>query len=750
MSTKKEKAKKEKIDVKIKDRPFTLRYYRMRARWLLGIGAVIFLMFFSFFDRMLLPIDYPEVGSPAPKTIRAPYDVSFNVQEAYRQASQEAIESFVPIFDQESEVQKRVEDRIRNLLDEIKKIQQASGRSPGKKIERLRGLFPSSTSEKELGGLLRLESVDELKELILSELVHPILSKGIIADKEALSRQDIRIRHPFNTQIEELPLQEIYSPAEAKKSLEERAKKLLFNLDDKIVALLMRKIGNYLAPNLIYSQENLEELKNIRKIPSDGLRLYRRGDILLQRGEVVTRMDIHCLKAANAEKVLPYWLTALGSFIPYMLLTLLFIAYLAYFHSSTFSNVYNYAFIFLIILITMVVAKAILLFSPFPVLGYCIPIAMVGMLVTSLMNRRIALVTTLMAAAYLTFLTNFRMTFFLFYVVEGILGIWAGTKAHKRGSLFLFSLLIGLVNGVIFFCGQVMEDTLVPGWPLVYTGIEAFSGGILAWVLTLLVTPFFEKVFDVASTYRLLELSDLNSPLLKKLAEKASGTFYHCLAVGNLAAAAAEAIGANSLLARVGSYYHDLGKMLRPPYFVENQTGGENPHEALTPAMSSHILRSHVREGIEIAKSYDLPQLVIDMIPQHHGTSVMSFFYHKAQHNGKEKDVALSEEFFRYEGPKPLSVEAAILMISDSVEATSRVLKNPSYLRVEEMVKEIVHNKFTDGQFDECPITVKELNKIIHALTNCLVGSSHHRIEYPKEKEKEKEKEKAEVESPMS
>ncbi|MBI2877290.1 MAG: HDIG domain-containing protein [Candidatus Tectomicrobia bacterium] len=732
---------KDKIDAKIRERPFTIRFYKLRARWLLGITAVVSLIFFSFFDRIFSPIDYPQVGESAPKTLRAPYDFFFDEKEAGERAAREELEHFVPLFIRRPNVQKAIAEKVQALMQEIQEVQGDHRLSEARRLERLRALFPRAR-KRELKSLLGYKQIDGLKEVILSELLTPILDKGILASKGLLAKKrELRVHEVSGSPSQRVPVEEVYSLEEARQSLHARAERLFFPLDEAMVDLLIHRIAGYLSPNLFYSVENAREIQEITRASSKRLVYYQRGDILLKRGDPVTQMDLLRLEACNAQRGQPYWAAVLGSFIPFLILTLLFIVYLSHFHPQTFSNLQNYAFVFLAILILLIFAKVLLLFTPFSV--YLIPVPMMGMLVASLMNKRVALITTLLAAAYVTFMANFRMPLFLFYAIGGIVGIWAGMKSHKRGALFLFSLGMGAVNVLILLCGRAIENSLALDRVHLHLGMEAFAGAILSWLLTLLVTPFFEKIFDMASTYRLLELSDPNSPLLKKLMEKAPGTYYHSLAVGNLAAAAADAVGANSLLVRVGAYYHDIGKALRPQYFVENQIGGgENPHDALTPAMSAHILRSHVREGVEVGKRYDLPQRILDLIPEHHGTAVMSFFYHKAQNgsektpNGSEKWPA--EEFFRYEGPRPRTVEAAILMIADSAEAVFRTLKNPTYSRVEEVVKEVVRAKFNDGQFDDCQITMKELSRAIGAITNCIVSSSHQRIEYPKAEEKVK------------
>jgi putative nucleotidyltransferase with HDIG domain len=262
---------------------------------------------------------------------------------------------------------------------------------------------------------------------------------------------------------------------------------------------------------------------------------------------------------------------------------------------------------------------------------------------------------------------------------------------------------------------------------------------ILVPTAVFLLIGVFEKFFDVTTDITLLELSDLNHPLLKRLSVEAPGTFHHSIIVGNLAEAAAKEIGANSLLARVGCYYHDIGKMQRAEYFVENQAGAMNKHESLTPTMSSLILSKHVRAGMELAEEYKLPLAVKQFIPEHHGTSVMAYFYHKAQETMDAKDI--NENDFRYPGPKPQSKETAIAMLADTVEAASRTLPNPNLQRVSALVENLIEKRFQEGELDECDITLRELNKIKDAFIHILMGIHHLRIEYPGgEKQAEKPK----------
>jgi putative nucleotidyltransferase with HDIG domain len=246
----------------------------------------------------------------------------------------------------------------------------------------------------------------------------------------------------------------------------------------------------------------------------------------------------------------------------------------------------------------------------------------------------------------------------------------------------------------------------------------------------------FERLFDITTDVTLLELSDLNHPLLKELSVKAPGTFHHSIIVGNLSESAAMSIGANSLLARVGSYYHDIGKMDKPEYFVENQQDKVNKHKGLAPNMSALILASHVKNGLEMAEKHRLPKIIRDFIPEHHGRNLMSYFYNKALEEKDAKDVHDSD--YRYPGPSPRSKETAIVMLADTIEAAARTINNPTAGRLRKQVEELVEQRFLDGELDDSDLTMRDLKGVIEGFMSVLLGIYHQRIEYPKAEEGKK------------
>ena len=308
-----------------------------------------------------------------------------------------------------------------------------------------------------------------------------------------------------------------------------------------------------------------------------------------------------------------------------------------------------------------------------------------------------------------------------------MVGVIAIKRVRSRSQLIeAIFLLAGANIFAITFMGFLR---FLPLRDIINQWLFGAINGLVTPILTYGLMPLVESVFDITTDFSLLELSNLNHPLLKKLSVQASGTYHHSIIVGNLAEAAAHAVGANSLLARVGSYYHDIGKIEKSEYFVENQISGENPHKKLTPRMSALILMNHVKKGLELAEKSRLPSAIREIIAQHHGTTIMSFFYQKAV-DVKDTSEA-SEEDYRYPGPRPQTKEAAIVMLGDVVEAATRTLKNPTHNRLKGIIEDLVDGRFQEGQLNESPLTLRNLERIKESFLTILAGTFHTRVEYP-------------------
>jgi len=324
-----------------------------------------------------------------------------------------------------------------------------------------------------------------------------------------------------------------------------------------------------------------------------------------------------------------------------------------------------------------------------------------------------------------------QLEFFIYPFIASVVAAQQVILYKERRTLIRAGLITGVVNVLMILCFALIKKSLF-NFDALFDLSFGFLGGILTGIIATGVVPIIEITFDYTTNIKLLELADLNQPLLKELSIKASGTYQHSIMVGNMVDSAAEAIGANSLLARVSAYYHDIGKTKKATYFVENQIKGENKHEKLSSSMSSLILLAHVKDGVELAKENRLGGTIRDIIKQHHGTSLISFFYQKAKSQQNPSSQPISEKDFRYLGPKPQTKEAALVMLADAVEAASKTLTEPTPARIQGMVQKIINGIFIDGQLDECELTLKNLHSIANSFNRILTsGVFHQRIEYP-------------------
>ena len=356
-------------------------------------------------------------------------------------------------------------------------------------------------------------------------------------------------------------------------------------------------------------------------------------------------------------------------------------------------------------------------------------VAATGMLIAALIKPRVAMLITALLAAQSGVILGSDLRFSILTLLSTWVAIFAVSDIRSRNDVLRAGSLLCAANVVLsLLIGQLQGDTRAD---IEQSVVWAFFSGALSVALFGVSAALFERLFGITTHLGLLELSDPNRPLLKRFCELAPGTYTHSILVGNLAVAAAEAIGADALLCRVGALYHDLGKMQRAQFFVENQAGGNNAHEGLNPSLSALVVTAHVKDGLEIAEREKLPPVVKAFITEHHGTSLIRYFYHQ-QCQGDDTDAAPGlEHQFRYGGPKPQSRETAILMLADSVEAASRTLDKPTLGRIEDLVNKIIDAQLADGQLDECDLTQRDLRGIQGAFTRLLAGMLHSRIDYP-------------------
>lgn len=350
---------------------------------------------------------------------------------------------------------------------------------------------------------------------------------------------------------------------------------------------------------------------------------------------------------------------------------------------------------------------------------------------TILIDYRVSLVINLLNLIFISIIVSFNPTVIVLSILSVVLGSTALKKVQQRNDIIYSTIYITVILAILTLAiGMISSNNSREN--IIQTGyiiIGVFLSGILAVGLL----PFFESIFDVVTNIKLLELSNPNQPLMKKLLMDAPGTYHHSMMVANLAEAATEAVGGNPVIARVGAYYHDIGKTKRPYFFGENQIGRENPHDKITPNLSALIILSHTKDGIEMAKEHNIPQVIQDIIVQHHGTTLVKYFYYKLK-NSSENPEDVKEEDFRYTGSIPSTKEAGILMLADSVEAAVRSIPEPTKAKIEQMVNNIINDKISSNQLIDCDLTLKDIEVIRQSFLKTLDGIYHHRIEYPTEK----------------
>lgn len=505
---------------------------------------------------------------------------------------------------------------------------------------------------------------------------------------------------------------------------------------------LLALMAKMLKPNLFFNRDATEaRKKTILESFKPVLYRIQKGEMIVRVGERVTSEQSHKLQmiyeASRGEGTL---YTVFGIFG--LVLVLFYFPYRFACKNIRKFNPSNRDLLAIAILIagSFFVFKLALLVSAsigsaFPSVSpasyaYLFPFAAGAMIVRILLNSEVALIYCIVMAPLLGILFNSNMFVVIYALLGSVVGAHGVRQCQNRGVIYTAGIKLAVVNLAMGLCFQIMSSSLFT-MQTIYVVAFSLIGALLSAMLVSAFTPLFESLFHFTTNIKLLELANLNSPLLRDLMVKAPGTYHHSVVVGNLVEAAAEAIGANPLLARVSAYYHDIGKTAKPLYFIENIQGGENRHDKLSPHMSALILISHLKEGEIMAKEEHLGQPIIDVIRQHHGTALIKFFYEKAKTQADATGQQVDPQEFRYPGPKPQTREAGLVMLADAVEAASRTLVNPTPDRIQGMVQKLINRIFSDGQLDECELTLKNLHEIAKSFNRILGAIFHHRIDYP-------------------
>ncbi len=507
---------------------------------------------------------------------------------------------------------------------------------------------------------------------------------------------------------------------------------MVSNVSKRQVSVIKAMLEQVIVPNLVVDEFATEiARKNAQNSVKPYEVVFQKGDKILFNGEPVTRLKRDALRQAGYNVYELNWQGLVAIYIIVFIGTILFLSYMKYFEKDFLEPRYLSISAFLSLLIAVIAVIIPTGFSP-----YVIPIPAFLILMSIFTKPRIAFVAAVILLSVMAIGYQYNIQYLVAFLLLSILSAIAISQIRyaERVDVIKTGFYIGIAGLIIVLSIYILEKCLieVDNVLLLKNCTFILLNGIFSAVIASGLMPLFESAFNIITPYGLAELGDHNQKLLKRLQMDAPGTYHHSLMVSNLCEAAAEAIGADPILARVGALYHDIGKLKRPLFFVENQSyvSIENPHNKFTPRISKMIITAHTKDGIEIAnkKEYHLPQVIQNFIIQHHGEGLASYFYNQAV---KEEGVDnVKEEQFRYPGPKPNTKETAILMIADAVESAVRSLKNPTSEEIEAMINKIIVERLNDGQLSDSPLTLKDIKTIAATFSRIIRGMQHNRIKY--------------------
>jgi len=677
---------------------------KIRRNYLLIAGLILLLNLVFPPPRMASRRYIFEIGEIAPYDVIAPYDFDIPVteQELYDE-KREIAKRIPPIYNLDRTIPQIVQKTINGLAERIDLL-----RSDGIPQDSILALLQREYAIDRIALLYLLEN-NHTKTLEKVALRLTNLYRGGIVDNKLV---DIRIVTIFNGDKEFIEtVDRLYSVEEAESIL---------TLQQP--PAYKRLIQFFVRPDIVYdsiaTQERIEEV--FAHVPRTKGKVLK-GELIIEKHKRLTEESLEILQALESTYI------SIGTWeiVKTVFFRNLFFIALALFLFAT-GNMMgrdlfkgkDLYFIVLIFVVYVLIGKLTYVLDAV----YLLPISLFIYLIALYFNTNLAIIFTLLFASLFGVIHNDLAVLF-FLCTSGFVATFSVQTISSRLSLYRPMMFVALANiaAIIFTDIYLLKNSL----SILHIG-EGILNSIIGSFFFMLVLPLFERIFDFTTDLTLLEFGNLNLPLFKEMALEAPGTYHHSIVTGSLAEAGARAIGADPILARVGAYYHDIGKLKKPEYFIENQIGIKNPHDALKPQMSALVIISHAKEGIEMAKKMKLPRSLINIIEQHHGTTSIEVFYRKAL---KQTDE-VHEDIFRYPGPKPKSKEAAIVMLADAVEASARSEKNITVTRLQKIIKETIERKFNDGQFDECPINRQDLELLKTAFLSTLTGVFHPRVEY--------------------
>ncbi len=711
--------------------------------WLLLLVAVL-LTVIIVHKGGLIP-DYYAPGDIANRDIKSPRDLLVEDVPLTEAKRDEAVQSTPLVYDLDRSVGIQTIERIRQGLG-LLLLHQDNIEPQDKKhlLLQLESDFGVSLTEDEFLPLFDLVQNQNIA-VLTGDLLTPIFSRPIVANLQAFEAD--RKRGILTTERDG---QEVLNPELLDQVI--GLNDALAQVEEKLATIpgitptqkktLVKLVQQQLRPSLVFDQLETEDRRMAaREQVAPVLFQVKKGEMVVREGERVTADQILKLRAIRESGRDNRSLqTAAG-----LLISSLLLIYVLFFFAN--HNISKFrpdsrdlvflavVFLSLLVLIKVSIFIATAMGNTFTyfdssVYFYAIPFAVGAMLVRIVLNSEMALLFTICCCVLVGVLFGNSLLMAIYILIGSLVGAHGVRHCQQRTTLYRAGMWVGLTNmalllGIHFLTGRSFEVDLL--WKLCF----GFFGGVASAVVVNGTIPLIESFFKYTTDIKLLELANMNSPILRQLMIEAPGTYHHSILVGNLAEAAAEAINANPLLTRVAAYYHDIGKIKKPLYFIENSGGQRNKHDKLAPSMSALILTSHVKDGVELAREHKLGAEIIDIIQQHQGTTLIKFFYERAKSQATPEMGQVDERDYRYHGPKPQTREAALILLADAIEAASRTLTDPTPARIQGMVQKLINNIFIDGQLNECDLTLKDLNLIAKSFNRILASSFHHRVDYP-------------------
>jgi len=692
----------------------------------------------------LIP-DYHAPGEVAPRNIKSPRDLLVEDVRLTEAKRAEAVDAVPLVYEFNSSSGLEAINRIASGLDLLIQYHEV-GENQDKEafLLKLEADFGVPLTSDEYRPLIKLP----LSRALVAETVKvlkPIFTLPVVASLPKFQSDRIRGLSLFDRKEERelksvlldqtIGLNEALSRAEGELSQ-------IPDISGRQKQTLLKLVQQQLRPNLIFSQQLTDQSREDAATQiAPVLFQVKKGEMIVREGERVSDDQILKLRAIrDSGRDSRSLQTAAG-----LIICILLLLYVGFFFAQENISKFNLDSRDLVFLATVFLGQFVLIkvsivlsagmgntFTYFDssVYYYAMPFALGAMLVRIVLNSEIALLFAVCWALFVGVLFGNSLMIALYTLTGSLVAAHGVRHCQARSTLYRAGLWLGLTNivlvlGIHFLSGRAFELELL--WKLGF----GFFGGLASAILLNGTIPLVESFFKYTTDIKLLELANMNAPILRQLMIEAPGTYHHSILVGNLAESAAESINANPLLARVSAYYHDIGKIKKPLYFIENSGGQRNKHDKLSPSMSALILTSHVKDGVELAREHKLGSELIDVIQQHHGTALIKFFYDRARNQADPEVQQIDERDYRYHGPKPQTREAALIMLADAVEAASRTLTDPTPARIKGMVQKLINAIFSDGQLNECDLTLKDLNQIGKSFSRVLSGSFHHRVDYP-------------------